>query len=231
MALVTGGFTGIGLAICKALARSGADIAMCARTVDEEPAREVRAIGQGVYCGSIDVRNSESVIEFTESAVSELGTIDILVNCAGISARQAVEGHSDSQWEDVLGTNLGGPFRLIRTCIPAMKRQKWGRIINIGSTAARTARADYPAYCASKSGLLGLTRAVALDGAPYGISCVMVSPTWVETKMMHESMTVRAKKNAASVEQAYSDLLDRSPQKRLVQPEEVAGIGQIPVPE
>ena len=222
VALVTGGFTGIGLAICKSLARCGADIAMCARSVDERIAREVRAIGQSVYCGSIDVRDTESVNDFTGSVVSELGTVDILVNCAGISARQTVESHSDSQWEDVIDTNLGGPFRLIRACLPAMKQQHWGRIINIGSTAARTARADYPAYCASKSGLLGLSRAVALEGAPYGISCVMVSPTWVETNMMHESMTLKAEQNATSVEQTYSEIVGQSPQKRLVQPEEIA---------
>ena len=85
-----------------------------------------------------------------------------------------------------------------------MKKQQWGRIINIGSTAARTARADYPAYCASKAGLLGLTRAVALEGAEHGITCVMVSPTWVETKMMHESMQVKAQKSGISIEESFS---------------------------
>lgn len=221
VALVTGGFTGIGFAVCKSLAHCGADIAMCARSVDENKTREIEAIGQRVYSGSIDVRSSPSVNEFTDAVVSELGTVDILVNCAGISARQTVESHTDALWDDVIETNLGGPFRLIRACLPAMKQQQWGRIINIGSTAARTARADYPAYCASKSGLLGLSRAVALEGAPHGIGCVMVSPTWVETKMLHESMTIKAEQNAASVEQVYSELLRQSPQQRLVQPEEV----------
>ena len=102
--------------------------------------------------------------------------------------------------------------------------RNWGRIINIGSTAARSAVADYPAYCASKSGLMGLTRAVALEGAAHGVSCVMISPTWVETEMMKRSMQKKTNQNQTSLEHEYNVVAQQTPQKRLVQPDEIGAL-------
>ena len=110
------------------------------------------------------------------------GVPNILVNSAGISIHHKVCDHSDEDWHAVIDTNLNGPFRMIRSCLPAMMNAKWGRIVNIASTAASTAVATHAAYCASKSGLLGLTRSVALEGAHCGVTCTSVSPTWVETE-------------------------------------------------
>ena len=220
-ALVTGGFTGIGFAICKSLAHCGANLAICSRTINDEKSQSLRDLGQSVISKSVDITNTQAVSNFIETVQSQLGTIDILVNSAAISAHQLVEEHPLTLWNDVIDTNLNAPFKLIRACLPAMKKQKWGRIINIGSTAARTARAESAAYCASKSGLLGLTRSVALEGAAHGISCVMVSPTWVETPMMHRSMETAAEMNKTSVEDEFSSLIQQSPQKRLVQPQEI----------
>ncbi len=110
---------------------------------------------------------------------------------------------------------------MIRACLPKMIERGWGRIINIGSTAARTATADHAAYCASKSGLLGLNRAVALEGAPHGVSSVVISPTWVQTEMMNHSMAIQARRAGHSVEDELARVIQAQPQKRLVQPREL----------
>ena len=224
VALVSGGFAGIGLSISKALAQHGARIAIGARTQRPEIIKRLEVQQSRLFYANLDVRDTLSINQFVSAATSALGPIDILVNAAGISTSQTVNGHSDALWDDVIETNLSGPFKLTRACLPGMLDRNWGRVINIGSTAARTATADSPAYCASKSGLLGLTRAVALEGAARGVSCVMVSPTWVETEMMQRSMQRRADNNATSVETEFSKLSSQTPQKRLVQPNEIGAL-------
>ncbi len=223
-ALITGGFTGIGLAIAKALAERGASLAVGARSPDQSIMEELKPSTANVFTQPLDVRDSSSIDSFVNLATSRLGTIDILVNAAGITTSQTVCGHSDESWNDIIETNLSGPFKLIRACLPAMIERNWGRIISIGSTAARTATSDSAAYCASKSGLLGLTRAVALEGAEHGVNCVMISPTWVETEMMQRSMQRKADKNNTSAEQEYKKTTEQSPQKRLVQAHEIGAL-------
>ena len=124
----------------------------------------------------------------------------------------------------MIDINLSGPFRMIRACLPKMIERRWGRIINIGSTAATTATADHAAYCASKSGLLGLNRAVALEGAPHGVSSVVISPTWVQTEMMDNSMAIQARNAGSSVAEEYARVIDEQPQRRLVQPGELGAL-------
>ena len=146
------------------------------------------------------------------------------MNSAGVSNYQSVADHSETAWLEVIDTNLSGPFRVIRSCLADMKKQGWGRIVNIASTAARTAVADSAAYSASKAGLLGLTRAVAVEGAPYGVSCVAVSPTWVETPMMHSSAAVAAEQRDCDVSEILEEIRSANPQQRLVQATEVAAL-------
>ena len=223
-ALITGGFAGIGLAITRALALRGAAIAVGARTVNQMPIDELGLSNASTFTQSVDVRSSKNIDAFVAQAQAQLGPIDILVNAAGISTSQTVTGHSDKVWNDIIETNLSGPFKLTRACLPGMIERNWGRIINIGSTAARVATKDSPAYCASKSGLLGLTRAVALEGAPHGVTCMMISPTWVDTEMMQRSMQRRADKNNSTVEQEYEETAAQTPQNRLVQPSEIGAL-------
>ncbi len=222
VAMVTGGFNGMGKAIVRALAERGAAVAIGARNVDERFAKELRADGHSVFAHTLDVREIDSVATFVAAAESTLGPIDILVNSAGITAHELVCDHDEQRWLDVIDTNISGPFRTTRACLPGMIERHWGRIINIGSTAARTATADHAAYCASKSGLLGLSRPVALEGASHGVSCVVVSPTWVETDMLRNSMATQAKQKGITVEQETAATEAGMPQKRLVQPEEIA---------
>lgn len=147
----------------------------------EEIARVTAALsvhGTKVYAAHLDVRDSERTDKFVTEAEAAIGPADILVNAAGTTAEQSVVGHSDELWAKIVDTNLTGAFRVTRALLPSMIGRGWGRIVNIGSTAATVGWKDNPAYCASKAGLLGLTRCVALEGAPHGVTCVMISPTW-----------------------------------------------------
>jgi NAD(P)-dependent dehydrogenase (short-subunit alcohol dehydrogenase family) len=242
-AIITGGLTGQGLAIARALAEQGASVAVGSyvRAVADRPADAaaypdaveiatvrggLEALGVKVFAGHLDVRDSTVIDAFIDAAVAICGAADILINAAGTTAEQPVSGHSDELWLKIIDTNLNGPFRMIRKMLPGMMERKWGRIINIGSTAATVGWKDNPAYCASKSGLLGLTRCVALEGAPHGVTCVMISPTWVETELMRrnvEQVVAREGKGRSAAE-AMAEIASQNPQQRIIQPEEIAAL-------
>jgi len=228
-ALVTGGFDGIGLAIARELVRRGVSVSVGARRGSDSHAcdaleRRLMATGGCAHAGKLDVQKSKSIGAFVSATEATLGPIDILVNAAGVTAHHSTCGHSTELWRRVIDTNLTGPFQMIRTCLPGMIARRWGRIVNIASTAAHTAVADHAAYCASKSGLLGLTRAVALEGAPHGVTCVAISPTWVETEMLRDSMAVASGKSGRSTEEEIEGLGKTNPQGRIIQAEEIAGL-------
>jgi 3-hydroxybutyrate dehydrogenase len=242
-ALVTGGLTGQGFAIAQALAAKGANVAVgsyigaskgrsgdAAAYPEPEEADSVRRklaeFGTKVYAGHLDIRDTAVIKSFIESATALCGTFDILVNAAGTTAEQPVCGHTDELWLKIIDTNLNGAFRMTRELLPGMIARKWGRVINIGSTAASVGWKDNPAYCASKAGLLGLTRCIALEGAAHGVTCVMISPTWVETELMHRNVAqvVANEGKGKTVAQAMADIADQNPQKRIIQPSEVAAL-------
>ncbi|MEM1161149.1 MAG: SDR family oxidoreductase [Pseudomonadota bacterium] len=226
IAVVTGGNTGIGRAIALALARGGADVAAGARRLHEKDAAEnlERDLGGNCYAGFLDVRGQASITAFLAEVHKTIGPPSILVNCAGIATHHAIEGHTDADWQAALDVNLTGPFRMTRACLPGMMATGWGRVINIASTAASTGRPDYAAYCASKAGLLGLTRVTALEGAAHGVTAVTISPTWVETDMLHSSAAEKALKTDRNLIDVVSEMAGSNPQQRLVQAEEIADL-------
>ena len=242
-AVVTGGLTGQGAAIAQELARAGASVAVgsfvsesAGRQGDAAAYPDLREIaevrdalarhGGRVHAGHLDVRDTAAIAGFLADAEAVCGPADILVNAAGTTAEQPVSGHSDELWLKIIDTNLNGAFRMIREVLPGMVARKWGRIVNIGSTAASVGWKNNPAYCASKSGLLGLTRCVALEGAPHGVTCVMVSPTWVETELMRRNVAqvVAREGRGQTVEQAMAGIAAQNPQGRIIQPQEVAAL-------
>lgn len=242
-ALITGGFSGMGFAIATALARAGANVAVgsylssgprpendAATYPGEEEIERVSAAlreqGVKVHAAHLDVRDTAAVETFTVDSKAVIGPIDILVNAAGTTAEQPVCGHSDALWDKILDTNLTGAFRMTRTVLPGMIARKWGRIVNIGSTAATVGWKDNPAYCASKAGLLGLTRCVALEGAPHGVTCVMISPTWVETDLMRRNVAqvVEREGRGRTLVEAMGEIAMQNPQQRIIQPDEIAAL-------
>jgi len=239
LAIVTGGLSGIGFAIAQQLQASGAQVVIASRGFTDPKFKDIKALEQydkaatttsehpgSILGATLDVTDSGSIERLRDQVHEKLGSIDILVNAAGVSASTTVDEHSDSEWESVIDTNLNGAFRMTRLAISDMKPKGWGRIVNIGSTAAETGHIGSAAYCASKAGLLGLTRCVALEGAADGITCNMVSPTWVDTPMMRNSMQqlVEDSSEFASVETAMQAIAADNPQKRLIESDEIAAL-------
>jgi len=218
IAIVTGGTSGIGLDVARVLKQRGATVAIGGRHPDKHSDLQ----NSGYVVEQLDVCNTASVEGFITRVSDSIGTPDILVNSAGVSVHHKVRDHSDEDWNAVIDTNLNGPFRMIRGCLPFMMDKKWGRIVNIASTAATTAVATHAAYCASKSGLLGLTRSVALEGADCGVTCTAVSPTWVETEMLKNSIATMANSSDRTVAEVKAEIETANPQNRLVQTSEIA---------
>ena len=239
--VISGGLSGQGLAIAHAMAASGANVAAGSyvRNTTEmvsdaayypdaneiEKTRELLShYGTCIYVDHLDVRSQDSVDAFLNKTVSHCGNVNVLVNSAGTTVEQGVVGHDDTLWNKIIDTNLTGAFRMIRTCLAEMIKNRWGRIINIGSTAASVGWKDNPAYCASKAGLLGLTRCVALEGASFGVNCNMISPTWVNTELMRRNVHQVAERDNRNInaESLTKEIAASNPQGRIIEPNEVA---------
>ena len=222
VAVVTGGAEGIGAAVVRVLAARGARVVAGARRCADAAYRTRAEERLGCPALALDVRDPGSVQNFFHEVTGRAGPPAILVNAAGISVHASISTHDEQDWLDVIDTNLNGCFRTIRACLPGMLNAGWGRIVNIASTAARTAEPTHGAYCASKAGLLGLTRAVALEGAPNGVTATCVSPTWVETEMLRQSAATMATRAGTTQADQIAAMAAANPQNRLVQPGEIA---------
>ncbi len=241
-AMVTGGASGMGRAMALAFADAGADVAIGSLLTGgarvsgelvnmpgaeelEDTRKEIEARGVKAVAVSLDVTKNESVQAFYDATTSAFGKVDILANAAGITAEHAISGHSDALWDKVIDVNLNGTYRAIKVCLPGMIERKWGRIINIASTAASVGAVTSGAYCASKAGVVGLTRCAALEGAEHGVTCNAISPTWVETTFGTEWMSNIAEEQESRTGAEYiADVKAANPQGRLVQPSEIGAL-------
>jgi 3-oxoacyl-[acyl-carrier protein] reductase len=185
VALVTGASQGIGRACAIELAKAGARVALCARNLEklQELSKEIAANGGESDAIKMDVGNEEEIKAGVKAAIGHFGKVDILVNNAGITRDQLVMRMKRSDWDDVINTNLTGPFLLIQAVISSMLKQRWGRIINITSIFGQIGQAGQANYASSKAGLIGLTMAVAREVATRNITVNAVAPGWIETAM------------------------------------------------
>jgi 3-oxoacyl-[acyl-carrier protein] reductase len=185
VALVTGASQGIGRACAIELARSGAKVALCARNLEklQEVAKEIAASGGESDAIKMDVASEEEMKAGVKAAIARFGKVDILVNNAGITRDQLVMRMKRADWDDVINTNLTGPFLLIQAVISSMLKQRWGRIINVTSIFGQIGQAGQANYASSKAGLIGLTMAVAREVATRNITVNAVAPGWIETAM------------------------------------------------
>ena len=192
MAIVTGGGRGIGRAIAARIAEAGAEVivadidsALAKKTAEE--LREECGESIGIQ---VDVAQEESIEAMTKTALKEFGMVDILINNAGIIFRTRFQDISLEEWKSTLQVNLTGPFLCTRALLPIMKKNSYGRVVNISSSAGRSVSTLGGAhYTASKAGLLGFTRAVAKEVASFGITINAVCPGLIDTKMVRDTTT------------------------------------------
>lgn len=214
-ALITGAGRGIGAAIARRLAAEGADLTLLGR--QPEPLQQLAA-ELGAQWRVCDVSDAVAV----NAVFAALHPVHILINNAGQALSQPLERTDDELWQQMLAVNLTGSFLCLRAALPGMKSAGWGRVINIASTAAQRGYAYVAAYCAAKHGVLGLTRAAALELAAKNITVNAVCPGFTETDLLQASVDNIVAKTGRSPEQARAELAKGNPQGRLIQPEEVA---------
>jgi NAD(P)-dependent dehydrogenase (short-subunit alcohol dehydrogenase family) len=224
-ALITGGGRGIGRAIALAFARAGARVAIAARTLEQvnQVAEEIGGSNAlALVCDVSDRASVEKMFEDVRAGFN--GDVDILVNNAGIAESATLANTTDELWQRHLATNLTGTFYCTRAALPAMLKNGWGRVINISSIAGKTGAPYISAYSASKHGVMGLTRSLAMEVGASGVTVNAICPGYVDTEMVSRGIDRITTRTGRSAEEALESLKRMSPQNRLVTSEEVAAI-------
>jgi 3-hydroxybutyrate dehydrogenase len=228
LALITGGGRGIGRAIAFALAREGASIAVAARTraqIESVAVGIADEFGIEAFAVECDVAYSESVHRAFKRVSEKFGCgPDILVNNAGIVETAPFVKTDEAIWQRHLAVNLTGTFHCTRAGLPAMLERGWGRIINVASIAGKTGAPYISAYSASKHGVLGLTRSLALEVAAKGVTVNAICPGYVDTEMTSRGVENIVLRTGKPADEALEAIKRMSPQQRLVTPEEVAAV-------
>jgi len=228
VAIVTGSTSGIGLGIAKALADQGADVVLNGLG-DASDIENIRAGIEGEYrvravYDSADMLKGEAVRGLVSTTIQKLGRVDILVNNAGIQFTAAVEEFPAEKWDAILAINLSAAFHTTAAALPQMKKQGWGRIINIASAHGLVGSTHKAAYVAAKHGLVGLTKVVGLETAGTGTTVNAVCPGWVLTPLVEKQITDMATERKISRDDAALALLgEKQPSRTFVTPEQLGG--------
>jgi 3-hydroxybutyrate dehydrogenase len=222
--VVTGGGRGIGRAIALAFAEPGAHVVITARTVQqlEKTAAEIQKKGAAATAIPMDVTDEASVAHGFGTLHGQVKTVDVLVNNAGVGGGEVVQGSDIARWKRIVDTNLTGMYLVTRQVLPLMS--DGGRIINLSSVLGRFGVPGYTAYCASKHGVIGFTRALAMEVVNRKITVNAMAPGWVDTDMAIEGMTQGATHSKVSFDQFKEQAIAAVPIRRIIQPEEVAAL-------
>lgn len=228
-ALVTGSTQGMGLAIARALAAQGCNV-MLNGLAEPAVAEKLRADLAGEFgvkvsfCGA-ELADVKQTGELVDRAEAELGPVEILVNNAAARNLFSLEDIPLERWDYALAVNLSAPFRLIQRTYPGMKARKWGRVVNIASNMGLTGGRNRADYISSKHGLVGLTRAVAIEGLPYGITANAICPGSTLTPHAERQVRERMEKGNLSRDEAVGQFLEtKQPSRRFVMPEQIADL-------
>jgi 3-hydroxybutyrate dehydrogenase len=228
-ALVTGSTSGIGLAIARALAANGCDVVFNGFGDEDVVSRLVQETADSFRVRTLhvaaDLSRPAEVRSLVAAAEAQFGAVDILVNNAGIQFTAPIEDFPDEKWDEILAVNLSAAFHAIKAALPGMRRRNYGRIVNIASVHGLVASVNKSAYVAAKHGLVGLTKAAALEAAEADITVNAVCPGWVRTQMPEKQIAARAADAGVSIEEAAVRLVgEKHPNKRFLRPESVAAL-------
>jgi len=225
-AIVTGAGRGIGKAIARALARDGANVIVVDLNAESsaQTAEELLADGLSAVPYTTDIAQSDQVAQLVETAVARFGRVDILVNNAGLISNTPVLELPEAEWDRVLEVNLKGVFLCSQQCAAIMAKHGAGRIVNISSLSGKVGAPGQAAYCASKHGVLGLTKVLAIDLAPCGITVNAICPGNTETEMMRYALARRAAGRGQTYDELTAGILAKTPLGRFGQPEDVAQV-------
>ncbi len=227
-ALITGSLGGIGFATAKALAGLGCDITLngfAAAEVIEARLAELRALGVRAQYHGADLRQPAQIAELIEITQHGHGGLDILVNNAVVRYFGAVENFAPEHWDEALAVNLSAPFHTIRLALPGMKAKGWGRIVNMASIYGMFATVNRIDYITTKTALIGLTRAVALEVARTGVTCNAICPGTVLTPAIDWRLRQEMQRDGTSFAEAEESFLAvRQPSRKFVKDENVAGL-------
>lgn len=228
VALITGGGRGIGRAIALTFAREHAQVVVAARSVEQvkQVAHEIEDQYQAKTLALVcDVSNRESVEKMFSDVRERFNReVDILVNNAGVAESATLTNTTDELWHRHIEINLSGTFYCTRAALPAMLKSGWGRIINIASVAGKTGAPYITAYAASKHGVMGLTRSLAVEVGASGVTVNAICPGYVDTEMVSRGIERITSRTGRSADEALDSLRKMSPQNRLVTSEEVAAL-------
>ncbi|HVG50906.1 MAG TPA: 3-hydroxybutyrate dehydrogenase [Xanthobacteraceae bacterium] len=228
-ALVTGSTSGIGLAYARALAKEGANVVINgfgdAKAIETERSGIEKEFGVKAQYASADMTKPAEIAAMIATAEKTFGSLDILINNAGIQHVDPIENFPIEKWDQIIAINLSSAFHTIRAAVPGMKSRKWGRIISTASAHSLVASPFKSAYVSAKHGLAGLTKTVALETATFGVTCNCISPGYVWTPLVEKQIPDTMKARNMTREQVMNDvILDAQPTKQFVTVEQVAAL-------
>ncbi len=229
VALVTGSTSGIGLATARYLAHQGCNV-MLNGLGDLHQIEAIRQeieteTGRTILYHGADMTSGAQIKDLIETTVEALGSIDILVNNAGVQYVNPVEEFDPEMWDKIIAVNLSSSFYTMHYAVPYMKKQNWGRIINIASVHGLVASVNKAGYVAAKHGLVGLTKVVALETAQTGVTANTICPGWVWTDLIKKQVEIISERDSISFDEAKKRLVqEKQPSHDFVLPEEISSL-------